>query len=282
MKHNIGIMQGRLTQPKGRGIQFFPFDNWKEEFYSAQKLGLDEIEFIFDYDCYQENPLWTDEGTEQIKKHADKTGIKIQSVCFDYFMRRPFYKAKTEERDFIKKENTQIIKKVLSGMKKLDITLLEVPLVDASSLQNEYEEESFREWLTYIVNSTDERIYFALETDLNPKNFLEYLESFRHSRVGANYDSGNSSGIGYDAYEEVTTLKDYIFNIHIKDRIYHGTTVPLGTGSADFDRLFTGLKEIEYKHSFILQAARGMDGKEEENIAEQKKFVSAYIEKYSI
>lgn len=282
MKHNIGIMQGRLTQPKGRGIQFFPFDNWKEEFYSAQKLGLDEIEFIFDYDCYQENPLWTDEGIEQIKKHMDNTGIKVQSVCFDYFMRRPFYKAETEERNFIKKENTQIIKKVLSGMKKLGITLLEVPLVDASSLQNEYEKEDFREWLINIVNSTDERIYFALETDLNPSNFLEYLESFRHSRVGANYDSGNSSGIGYDAYEEVTTLKDYIFNIHIKDRIYRGTTVPLGTGSADFDRLFTGLKEIEYKHSFILQAARGMDGKEEENIAEQKKFVTGYIEKYGI
>lgn len=282
MKHNIGIMQGRLTQPKGRGIQFFPFENWKEEFYSAQKLGLDEIEFIFDYDCYRENPLWTDEGIKQIKKHMDKTGIKIQSVCFDYFMRRPFYKAKAEERDFIKKENTQIIKKVLSGMKKLGITLLEVPLVDTSSLQNEYEKEGFREWLTNIINIVDEGIYFALETDLNPKNFLEYLESFRHSRVGANYDSGNSSGIGYDAYEEVTTLKDYIFNIHIKDRIYHGTTVSLGTGSADFDRLFTGLKEIEYKHSFILQAARGMEGKEEENIAEQKKFVTGYIEKYDI
>ncbi len=282
MKHNIGIMQGRLTQPKGRGIQFFPFDNWREEFYSAQKLGLDEIEFIFDYDHYQENPLWTDEGIVQIKNHMDKTGIKVQSVCFDYFMRRPFYKAEAEERDFIKEENTQIIKKVLSGMKKLGITLLEIPLVDASSLQNGHEKESFREWLAYIINHTDEKIYFALETDLNPEDFLEYLESFHHSRVGANYDSGNSSGIGYNAYVEVTTLKNYIFNIHIKDRIYHGTTVSLGTGSADFDMLFTGLKEIHYNHSFILQAARGMDGKEEENIARQKKFLTGYIEKYGI
>ncbi len=282
MKHNIGIMQGRLTPSKGRGIQFFPFDNWENEFYSAQKLGLNEIEFIFDYDCYQENPLWTDEGIVQIKNHMNQTGIKIKSVCFDYFMRRPFYKSETREREFIKEENTKIIEKVLSGMKMLGITLLEIPLVDASSLQNGQEKEHFREWLTYIINNADETIYFALETDLNPRDFLEYLESFHNSKVGANYDSGNSSGIGYDPYEEVTVLKDYIFNIHIKDRIYHGTTVPLGTGSADFDRLFTGLKEINYKHSFILQAARGADNKEEENISEQRKFVTGYIERYGI
>ena len=47
---SIGIMQGRLTQPKGRGIQFFPFDNWIEEFKVAKEIGLKEIEFIFDYD----------------------------------------------------------------------------------------------------------------------------------------------------------------------------------------------------------------------------------------
>jgi len=275
-------MQGRLTQPKGRGIQFFPFDNWENEFYCAKKLGLDEIEFIFDYDCYEKNPLWTDEGISRVKNHMDKTGIEIKAVCFDYFMRRPFYKAKAEERDFIKKENTVIINKVLLGMKKIGITLLEIPLVDASSIQIEYEKESFREWLKDVISNTDETVRFALETDLNPRNFLEYLESFHDSRVGANYDSGNSSGIGYDAYEEVTTLKDYIFNIHIKDRIYHGTTVQLGTGSANFEQLFRGLKEIGYKYNFILQAARGADGEEEKNIVEQKEFVLKYIEKYSI
>ena len=39
----IGIMQGRLTEPNGRGIQFFPFDNWRPEFEAAKEIGLDEI-----------------------------------------------------------------------------------------------------------------------------------------------------------------------------------------------------------------------------------------------
>lgn len=281
-KHQIGIMQGRLTQPKGRGIQFFPFENWEDEFYTASKLGLNEIEFIFDYDNYSQNPLWTSEGIQRIKKMQEETNIQVNAVCFDYFMRRPFYKAELEEQISIKEENTKFIERVLSAMKKLDITLIEIPLVDESSLKDDLEKNAFREWLLQVVDNTDKSIRFALETDLNPKDFVEYLRKFHSSRIGANYDSGNSSGIGYDLYEEVTTIKDYIFNIHIKDRIYHGTTVQLGTGSADFERLFKGLSEIGYQNNFILQAARGADGEEEKNISSQMKFVKKYIDKYDV
>lgn len=282
LKHQIGIMQGRLTNPKGRGIQFFPFDNWEKEFYTAQKLELDEIEFIFDYDNYVQNPLWTPEGIKQIEKLKEETGIQINTVCFDYFMRRPFYKAAPEEQDLIREENTKIIKQILGSMEQLGIGLIEVPLVDASSLSNNIEKAAFREWLLQIVESTNQSIRFGLETDLNPMDFLKYLKGFNSVQIGANYDSGNSSGIGYDVYEEVTILKDYIYNIHIKDRVYHGTTVQLGTGSADFDRMFQGLKKIGYRHNFILQAARGTDGEEESNISEQIEFVKKCIEKYSI
>lgn len=281
-KHQFGIMQGRLTPPKGRGIQFFPFDNWEKEFYAARKLGLDEIEFIFDYERYEENPFWTEEGIGRIKELMKDTGIGINAVCFDYFMRRPFFKAESGEYALVKDENTEFIKRVLSAMKQLGISLLEVPLVDDSSLKSNSEKKDFREWLLEIAEDTDEAIHFALETDLPPNEFLDYLKTFHQPRIGANYDSGNSSGIGYDLYEEVTTLKEYIFNIHIKDRIYHGKTVQLGTGSADFERLFKGLKEIGYKHNFILQAARGPEGEEKENISRQIMFVKEYVKKYQI
>jgi hypothetical protein len=82
-------MQGRLTEPKGRGIQFFPFDNWAHEFELASDLGLHEIEWIFDHPQYEENPLWTASGRKIIKELFTSTGVGISSVCFDYFMRRP-------------------------------------------------------------------------------------------------------------------------------------------------------------------------------------------------
>lgn len=88
--------------------------------------------------------------------------------------------------------------------------------------------------------------------------------------------------IGYEPYEEVTVLGNRIFNIHIKDRVYRGTTVQLGTGSADFDRLFGGLEEIGYDGAFVMQAARGQEGQERENISGQIDFVKKYVEKYRL
>lgn len=282
MKHSIGMMQGRLTEPKGRGIQFFPFDNWENEFYDAKEIGLNEIEFIFDYPDYDKNPLWNEDGMNKIQAISKDTGICIHSICFDYFMRRPFFKKEGQERERFRIENTEIIKRMIDAMNRLGISLIELPLVDSSSLKNDVEKQSFKKWLMEIVAASPKDIKFSLETDLPPDDFKEYLDDIGLENVGANYDSGNSSGIGYDLYQEVTTLRHYIFNIHIKDRVYKGTTVRLGTGSADFDKLFQGLKEINYKNNFILQAARGTDGDEKNNITSQIQFLKDYIKKYNL
>lgn len=272
----IGIMQGRLTAPKGRGIQFFPFEYWREEFKLGKTLGLDEIEFIFDYDHFQSNPLWQGNG-ESVKAVVDETGVDVRSVCFDYFMRRPFYKKFGSEREMLRAENKNMLEHILSNMLSQGIRLIEIPLVDGSSLQSEADEHAFRDFLLPVVNETDTSICFGLETDMPPQHFKKYLDSFGTERIGANYDSGNSSGLGYDPYEELTTLGKRIFNIHIKDRQYRGATKQLGTGSADFEKFFRGLHEIGYDGSLILQAARGEDGLETENIAWQMQFVQRYL-----
>ena len=277
-----GIMQGRLTKPRGRGIQFFPFENWKEEFRVAAELGLQEIEFIFDYDRYEENPLWTSQGIAALKEVIKETGVRVHSICFDYFMRRAFFKVPEIERQAVREENRKMIEQVLLAMYEIGAELIEIPLVDDSSMKSLQEKKMFAEFLLEVVDSAREEFRFGLETDLPPKEFLAYLIQLNHPRVGANYDSGNSSGLGYDPYEEVTTLGDKILNIHIKDRVYQGTTVALGTGSADFEKFFRGLKEISYKGAFIMQAARGEEGKELESVRSQIQFVKEYVEKYQL
>lgn len=276
---SYGIMQGRLTQPMGRGIQFFPSENWREEFQIAKEIGLDEIEFIFDYDRYDENPLWTQQGVQELKGVIEDTGVLVRGICFDYFMRRAFYKSHNAEK--LKQENITIIKRMIDAMGELGVSLIEIPLVDDSSLKTEEEKALFMDFIREIAGR-ETGIRFGLETDLPPAEFADYLDEINMKNVGANYDSGNSSGLGYDHYEEVTTLGERIYNIHIKDRQLHGGTKQLGTGSADFDRLFKGLNEINYGGSFILQAARGEEGREKENIVWQKKFVEEYVGRYQL
>ncbi len=282
---NYGIMQGRLTPPKGRGIQFFPFENWREEFYAASEIGLQEIEFIFDQEEYEKNPLWSIEGVKELICIMEKTGVKVNAVCFDYFMRVPFYKETQQKVTKVREENKDVLLHVIRSMKQAGIPLIEIPLVDHSSLKSDQERDLFRDFLLEIEKEALKiypEIKFGLETDLGPGEFIEYIETFHSDRIGANYDSGNSSGIGYDLYEEVVSLGGKIFNIHIKDRVYQGTTVALGTGSADFDRLFQGLQKIGYQGTFILQAARGEEGKEKQNIVSQMTFLKKYVADYGL
>jgi L-ribulose-5-phosphate 3-epimerase len=278
----FGIMQGRLTESKGRGIQFFPFENWKDEFKVADEIGLDEVEFIFNYDNYKNNPLWNEAGVEEIKKIKKDTGININSICFDYFMKRAFFNAAGEEnKKNLYQENKMFLEKLIKTSKKLDIKLIEIPLVDDSSVRSHKKKEMFEDFLLDVLeNQKNEDIFLGLETDFPPYEFKQYIESFGSQLVKANYDIGNSSALGYDVHEEITILGELIFNIHIKDRIFKGGTVRLGEGDADFKEFFKSIKDINYNGSFILQAARGSDGHERETVIEQLNFIKEYINKF--
>ena len=280
---SLGIMQGRLTPSKNRGIQFFPFDMWENEFEIGCKLDINEIEWIFDYDRFEENPIWTLEGIKRIKNSIGNTGIRVRSVCFDYFMRRPFYKYSREEAQKIKKENMEFIKKLISNMKEINAELLEIPFVDNSSINNPYEEEQVIEFLYDVSNLADQAdVLVGCETDLPVGAFYTFLQKIDGRVIRANYDSGNSSGLGYDHRDEILSLSEYIANVHIKDRVFQGTTVQLGTGSADFEKVFSALKDIKYEKSIVLQAARGKEGDVENTISKQVIFVREYCKKYGL
>lgn len=280
---SIGIMQGRLTPPKGRGIQFFPFDNWENEFYRAEKIGLEEIEWIFDFYEYKKNPLWTEEGRKRINDVIKDTNVVVNTICWDYFMRRPFFKYNSGEVGCVLEENKAIFEKILVGMQEIGASLIEIPLVDDSSISDEKEEIkviNFLREMCDLANSCSIKI--GLETDYSPEEFRPLIDKIERDNLVANYDSGNSSGLGYNHKKEILALGNKLYNVHIKDRVYQGTTVKLGTGSADFDGVFSALKKIGYQNSFILQAARGEEGKEKDNIMQQLFLVKEYIKKYQL
>lgn len=280
---SYGIMQGRLTPSNGRGIQFFPFENWKQEFDICASVGVDEIEWIFDYEAYENNPLWTEAGSDTVRDAIDRTGVAVLSVCFDYFMRRPFFKSGAGERQGIRSENIDFVKRIVDGMKRINACLLEIPMVDDSSVKTAEERKLVVDFLHDVLTIADNNdILIGCETDMPVGFFRDFLDEVGHPRIRANYDSGNSSGLGYNHSDEIHSLSDYIANVHIKDRVLHGTTVELGTGNADFDQVFGSLSDIGYKGSIILQAARGEDGKEADIIRSQLEFVKDYSRRFGL
>ena len=279
---SIGIMQGRLTESKGRGIQFFPFENWENEFYIAAQINISEIEWIFDYERYETNPCWTERGRKEICNIINKTGVRVRSICFDYFMRRPFYKYVGSERIEVYRENIRFINTLIEVSNAIGAELIEIPLVDNSSISNKEEFTLAIDFIKEILKYAKSfGISIGLETDFPPYVFRDFLERIDQKDIYANYDAGNSSGLGYNHRDELISLGDRLANVHIKDRVLGGSTVELGTGSANFEQVFESLKKIGYTGGFILQAARGNDGDEIATIKKQMEFVDYFLAKYS-
>ena len=90
-KNKIGVMQGRLL-PKYKGrYQAHPVNYWQKEFEIAEDIGLDCIEFIFDFNDAKKNPLLTHQGIDEIKSVSDRTGVEVNTICADYFMDAPLH-----------------------------------------------------------------------------------------------------------------------------------------------------------------------------------------------
>ena len=179
-------------------------------------------------------------------------------------------------------QNYNVLKKIVESSKKLGITNIEIPLVDSSSLRNEEDKKQFVEVIKKIIPLLNKNMQIVLETDLSPKKFREFIESFGDNKIKANYDTGNSAALGYDMEEEFKEIGKYFANIHIKDRKFQGNTVPLGDGDVNFELFFYKLSKIDYNGELIIQGAR-QDFKENyiKTYKDYLKIVKQYIDKYN-
>lgn len=278
-KPKIGIMQGRLSKQYGNQVQCFPMNSWKNEFEIAKKCEIDVIEWIFDIN--QPNPITSKQGRFKMESLCNENDISINTICADYFMEKKLFSEMEKDID----KNFEILKELILNATELDISCIEIPLVDSSSLKTEENKEELIKNLEKIFPVVEKNnIILGLETDLDPKNFKKLLEKINHPNIMANYDSGNSASLGYNVKEELIILKKWINNIHVKDRKFNGGTVPLGAGDTDFEQFFASLFEIEYTGDLIIQGARYPENEltPEQTCQSYQKFVEEYVNKYYI
>ena len=280
MQSRLGIMQGRLSAPINNRIQAFPQTCWQSEFELCQKLGLQCIEWIYEYNGHESNPLMSSAGIDEIIKLKNMYGIDVSSVVADYFMVQRLF----GDDQVMIKNAVDTLYTLIDQCAKSSIPIIELPFVDEAALCTREDIKQLRETLPEAINYAGEKnVLITLETSLPPQRFRELIESFFSPYIKVNYDMGNSASLGYDPAEEIMLLGKYIANVHIKDRILGGGTVPLGCGNTDFKSSFAALKRVGYHGDFILQAARrdlsNHIGKEyyEDTIRRYISFVKPYI-----
>jgi L-ribulose-5-phosphate 3-epimerase len=256
-------MQGRLSPPEDGRFQSFPRENWAQEFPNAQAAGFSYIEWIHDDYGHTANPIFTPEGLAEFDALKAAHNISTPALCADWFMDFPLIRCTAEERA----TREQHLHDLIPIAARIGARRIVLPFVDQSRMTTAEERAAVTEALLRalpIARAHDVELH--LEADFNPADFADFLHGIPDPQLKVNWDSGNSSGLGYIATEEFAAYGDRIGSVHIKDRYRKPEggieTRPIGKGSADFPDVFRAIRSIGYRGGLTLQVARGVPGDE--------------------
>jgi L-ribulose-5-phosphate 3-epimerase len=270
---DIGFMQGRLCDRIDGKIQAFPWRDWELEFPRAQELDLTLMEWTLDQDRLYENPLMTLDGQARIRELSALYGVRVLSLTGDCFMQAPFYKVQGADREALLTD----LRAILDASQQVGIRYVLIPLVDNGSLQTPEQETALLESILPLRQRlVDAGMKIVFESDFPASRLATFIDRLPYDAFGINYDIGNSAALGYSPLEEIGSYGRRIDNVHVKDRKLHGTTVPLGTGNADFPTTFGALRKADYSGHFVLQTARAEDNDHAGALARYREMTCAW------
>jgi hexulose-6-phosphate isomerase len=271
----IGFMQGRLSALVDGKIQAFPWDEWREELPRAKALGIGRMEWTIDQERLHENPLNTESGRGAIARLARGNAIQIGSLTGDCFMQAPFWKAGGETQQTLIAD----LDLVIASCAALRIEFVVIPLVDNGRIEApEQSDVLLRTLLDRAALLSRQGIKIVFESDLSPVELAQFIAQFPPEVFGINYDIGNSAALGFDCSEEIAAYAPRILNVHVKDRLRGGTTVPLGSGAADLAKAIRLIEQSGYSGQYILQTARAADGDHAGALARYRDMTVRWIE----
>src|SRR6185312_15376661 len=203
----FGIMQGRLSPPEDGRFQAFPRKGWRDEFARARAAGLDHIEWI--HDAYGEakdqtgriaNPIFSEAGLAEFDALKQEHHIAIPALCGDWFMDVPLIRCSPAER--VRREKH--LHDLIPIAARIGAKRIVLPFVDNSKMNGEYEKQTVIEILKRALPVAEQHgVELHLEADFNPQEFAAFLARIPHPMLKVNWDSGNSSGLGYVATASV-------------------------------------------------------------------------------
>lgn len=152
------------------------------------------------------------------------------------------------------------LRAILDASQTVGIRYVLIPLMDNGSPPTPEHERALLEGVLPLRQRlVDAGMKIVFESDFGLARLAEFIERLPQDAFGINYDIGNSAALGFSPTDQIGRYGHRIDNVHVKDRKLHSTTVPLGTGDADFPAVFSALHKTGYAGYFILRTARADD-----------------------
>ena len=239
----FGILQGRLSKPVNGKMQEFPVNDWEYEFKNLNEVNLSGIEWLITPNDNLNNPFFTEQSLPS----------NILSVCVDTMVCNSFHKLEFMNENLVP---------VLNRMVELGLNKIVIPLLEDSSVENEYIRHEFLK--NFIpISENYPNINFCFEFECNKEVVMDVVS--KRDNFYITYDTGNFTSTYKEKinHEELINFFGYkIKNVHFKDRTYDGQTKHFGLGQTDFKTIIDTLKKNNYHDNIILQLARDVDGDE--------------------
>lgn len=248
--NRIGIMQGRFTDKGGFYPQQFPWENWEQEFDTGSANGISCIEWMFNYENYTQNPIWTDSGRKKLLRCKERSGVAVESVCGNFFMEKGLFGDCLQNEDAF-----GVLGALLECMSDVGVHNLILPLFEQN---RPLTEKGFWQCIPQILFMADRyQIHVLLENDWDASVNRKLLDTLEAEHLGVCYDVGNAAGAGKDVCEEMLLLHDGIKEFHIKDKPYNGSSVMLGEGAVHFPEVMRIVKDMGIRVPFIFESYYG-------------------------
>ncbi len=252
----IGIMQGRLSPPVSFRLQAFPWSSWQREFTNARDCQVDLIEWLFEADDSTKNPIWSDDGIQEIQNQIKASGTRVLTCCADYFMPHPFFRVSEEERQ----ASIRVLEQLIRNTARIGVRTILIPVLEICEIRIPAEKDQLLESLRAPLKLAEqEGVTLGLETELPAAEYLALVQDGGSPMLGVYYDIGNNAAQGHDITADARILAPRLVGVHVKDRKRGGSTVLLGEGDADFDGFFQVVCDSGYTRPVILQTAFGPD-----------------------
>jgi sugar phosphate isomerase/epimerase len=269
----FALMQGRLVDSEKKdAIQFFPHKNWKKELIFFKENNINFIEWTVSLDNIKKNPICYKNSLNVIKTITKKNRVNIRSIDAQFFTEKPFHKGSPKDQ----KKGFRNLTKILVQSQLLEIKFFIIPALESGNIEDQKQEKLFINGIRKLSKYLNKKSLILIESDLNLKDLHLILNKIKRKNVGINYDIGNSAGNGHNFQCEKKYFSK-VFNIHIKDKKFKGETTSLGRGDADFKKIFSYLKTINYEGYFAFQCARSKINDHVGEIKKNIKFIKQFI-----
>lgn len=275
-KFSFILVQGRSLSQIKDSIQYFPI-NWKEEFPIIEALGFDGIEWIFDKDSESTNPLLTKIGRNEMLNFSKKYNVKLENIVFDWFLVHPLLvddEFDVEEK--LKKFLFLLDASRQSGFKRIILPLMEKNSITDKNIQKKFIHIIQDNVLDYLEKW---KIEIHLETSLPPSEEYDVLKKLNSKWIKSCFDMGNSASYGYDPETCIETISEYLGSVHIKDRKLYGSSVTLGEGNVNFNKVFESLNRINFCGPISFQIYRNRDSDDISLLKNSLTFINEIISK---